>query len=77
MLLQPEARPVTRDQLVNEVKGIYAGLVMVEKKYVEIGQQQSLRKSSPLNNGKLLLPSIAHSSTNTTNLSPASQYALS
>ncbi|KAL9112830.1 MAG: hypothetical protein Q9227_002907 [Pyrenula ochraceoflavens] len=32
ILLQPETRPITQDQLVNEVKGIYAGLVMVEKK---------------------------------------------
>jgi hypothetical protein len=67
MLLQPEARPITQDQLVNEVMGIYAGLVMVEKKCVEIDQQQRLQASSPLNNGKRLLPFIAHSSTSTTN----------
>lgn len=36
MLLQPETRPITQEQLVNEVKGIYAGLVMVEKKCVEV-----------------------------------------
>src|SRR5271169_4614520 len=41
MLKQPETRAITQDQLVNEVKGIYAGLVMVEKKCVEIDQQQS------------------------------------
>ncbi|KIW20541.1 hypothetical protein PV08_01116 [Exophiala spinifera] len=41
MLLQPETRPISHEQLVNEVKGIYAGLVMVEKKCVEICQQQS------------------------------------
>jgi hypothetical protein len=41
MLLQPETRPITQEQLVNEVKGLYAGLVMVEKKCVEIDQQQS------------------------------------
>src|SRR5271156_2000634 len=35
MLKQPETRAITQDQLVNEVKGIYAGLVMVEKKCVE------------------------------------------
>jgi hypothetical protein len=39
ILLQPETRPITQEQLVNEVKGIYAGLVMVEKKCVEIDQQ--------------------------------------
>jgi hypothetical protein len=36
MLLQPETRPITQEQLVNEVKGIYAGLVMVEKKCIEV-----------------------------------------
>ncbi|EXJ62667.1 hypothetical protein A1O7_03105 [Cladophialophora yegresii CBS 114405] len=41
MLLQPDTRPISQEQLVNEVKGIYAGLVMVEKKCVEICQQQS------------------------------------
>jgi hypothetical protein len=35
MLLQPESNPITQEQLVNEVKGIYAGLIMVEKKCVE------------------------------------------
>jgi hypothetical protein len=41
ILLQPETRPISQEQLVNEVKGIYAGLVMVEKKCVEIDAQQS------------------------------------
>lgn len=41
MVAQPETRPITLAQLVNEVKGIYAGLVMVEKKCVEICLQQS------------------------------------
>lgn len=41
MLLQPETRPMTQEQLVNEVKEVYAGLVMVEKKCVEIDQQQA------------------------------------
>ncbi|KIW76073.1 hypothetical protein Z517_10818 [Fonsecaea pedrosoi CBS 271.37] len=40
-LLQPETRPISQEQLVNEVKGIYAGLVMVEKKCVEICAQQA------------------------------------
>jgi hypothetical protein len=30
-LLQLETRPISQEQLVNEVKGIYAGLVMLEK----------------------------------------------
>lgn len=41
LLLQPETRPISQEQLVNEVKGIYSGLVMVEKKCVEICQQQN------------------------------------
>jgi hypothetical protein len=41
MLLQPQTRPISQDQLVNEVKGIYAGLVMVEKKCREICIQQA------------------------------------
>ena len=28
MLPQPETKPITQEQLVNEVKGIYAGLVV-------------------------------------------------
>ena len=31
----------TTKQLVNDVKVIYAGLVVVEKKYVDIDQQQA------------------------------------
>ena len=38
---RPNTLEITHDQLVNEVKGIYAGLVMVEKKCVEIDLQQS------------------------------------
>ena len=35
LLAQPETAPATSEQLVNQVKGIYAGLVMVEKKCIE------------------------------------------
>jgi hypothetical protein len=42
MLLQPETRPISQEQLVNEVKGIYAGLVMVEKKCVEVNLPPAL-----------------------------------
>jgi hypothetical protein len=41
MLLEPDTRPITSEQLVNEVKGIYSGLVMVEKKCVEIITQRA------------------------------------
>ena len=38
---QLETHIIPEDQLVNEVRGIYAGLVMVEKKCIEIDKQQS------------------------------------
>jgi hypothetical protein len=49
MLLLPETRPITQEQLVNEVKGVYAGLVMVEKKCAEIDQQQASTTNKLLN----------------------------
>jgi hypothetical protein len=33
---QPETSPISQDQLITEVKGIYAGLVMVETKCIEV-----------------------------------------
>ncbi|KAH8743621.1 hypothetical protein F5883DRAFT_530207 [Diaporthe sp. PMI_573] len=49
---QPETRPISQEQLVAEVKGIYAGLVMVESKCIEVDSSQSAQnESSPkLNN---------------------------
>ena len=41
MLLQPETRPISHDQLMIEVKGIYAGLVMVETKCIDIEENQT------------------------------------
>ncbi|KAG8525670.1 uncharacterized protein KY384_000430 [Bacidia gigantensis] len=41
MLVQPETRPISHDQLVVEVKGIYAGLVMVEAKCIEVDDKQT------------------------------------
>ncbi|KAM5349975.1 hypothetical protein ACJ41O_006480 [Fusarium nematophilum] len=38
---QPDTRPINQDQLVAEVKGIYAGLVMVEAKCIEVDNAQS------------------------------------
>ncbi len=40
LLLQPETRPISHDQLVVEVKGIYAGLVMVESKCMDVDEKQ-------------------------------------
>lgn len=39
--LQPKTRPITLTQLVNEVKGIYVGLAMVESKCIEIDSESS------------------------------------
>ena len=36
-----DTRPISHDQLVIEVKGIYAGLVMIEAKCIEIDEKQS------------------------------------
>ncbi|KAL9590652.1 MAG: hypothetical protein Q9179_007969, partial [Wetmoreana sp. 5 TL-2023] len=41
MLLQPETRPITHAHLVVEVKDIYAALVMVEHKCIELDEKQS------------------------------------
>ncbi|GKU09039.1 unnamed protein product [Fusarium langsethiae] len=52
MMPQPKARPISQDQLVAEVKGIYAGLVMVETKCIEVDNAQSSNTdaNSKLNN---------------------------
>lgn len=52
LIRQPETRPISQEQLVAEVKGIYAGLVMVESKCIEVDNAQSANKDSPqqLNN---------------------------
>jgi hypothetical protein len=41
IILQPETRPIPQEQLVAEVKGIYAGLVMVEAKCIEVDNKQT------------------------------------
>ncbi|GKT52621.1 EST/SMG-like protein 1 [Colletotrichum spaethianum] len=46
MIKQPETRPISQEQLVAEVKGIYAGLVMVESKCIEVVNAQSSTKDT-------------------------------
>ncbi|KAF3768627.1 hypothetical protein M406DRAFT_273063 [Cryphonectria parasitica EP155] len=46
MIPQPETRPISQEQLVAEVKGIYAGLVMVESKCIEVDTAQSTQAES-------------------------------
>lgn len=41
LLLQPDTRPITAEQLQNEIIGIYVGLVMVEKECVKIIAQRA------------------------------------
>ncbi|KAK6532708.1 hypothetical protein TWF281_006886 [Arthrobotrys megalospora] len=56
LILQPETRPISQEQLVAEVKGIYAGLVMVEAKCIEVDSKQAaaatqgVKQVPPLNN---------------------------
>jgi hypothetical protein len=38
---EPETRPISEEQLVAEVKGIYAGLVMVEGKCIQVDAKQA------------------------------------
>ncbi|OAP56374.1 hypothetical protein AYL99_09553 [Fonsecaea erecta] len=49
MLLQPETRPISPEQLVKEVQEIYRRLIMIEKTCIEIQTQQVYndRKLSP------------------------------
>lgn len=49
MIGQPETRPISQEQLVTEVKGIYAGLVMVESKCIEVDSSQSVQAQPKLN----------------------------
>lgn len=41
IILQPETKPISQEQLIAEVKGIHAGLVMVEAKCVEVNNRQA------------------------------------
>ena len=55
LLLQPETRPISHDQLVGEVKGIYAGLVMVEAKCIDVDEKQAIaaQEKDPSKQNKL------------------------
>jgi hypothetical protein len=41
VILQPETRPISQEELVAEVQGIYAGLVMVEAKCIEVDNRKA------------------------------------
>jgi len=40
LVLQPVTKPISAEQLTAEVKGIYAGLIMVEAKCSEVDAKQ-------------------------------------
>ncbi|KAI9725695.1 MAG: hypothetical protein M1834_009759, partial [Cirrosporium novae-zelandiae] len=42
LLLRPETRPISQKQLINEVKSIYAGLRMVEKRCIDVDNAQTI-----------------------------------
>lgn len=46
--LQPEFSPISQEQLATEVKGIYAGLVMVEAKCINIDSQKASHPDEPI-----------------------------
>jgi len=55
MFRQPETRPISQEQLVAEVKGIYAGLVMVEDKCIQVDAKQAkLARDAPEGNAPKL-----------------------
>ncbi|KAK4136928.1 hypothetical protein BT67DRAFT_195365 [Trichocladium antarcticum] len=45
IIRQPETRPISQEQLIAEVKGIYAGVVMVESKCIEVDNTQTSQAS--------------------------------
>lgn len=45
MFKEPEIDTITEDELINEVRMIYAGLVMVEKKCIEVDRRQTESKA--------------------------------
>ena len=48
MLRQAETRPISHEQLIAEVKGIYAGLAMVEGKCIQVdAKQAALAREAP------------------------------
>lgn len=46
LIKQPKTYPINNDKLINEVKAIYAGLVMVESKCIQVDNAQSSRNET-------------------------------
>ncbi|KAF1357737.1 hypothetical protein EJ07DRAFT_127523 [Lizonia empirigonia] len=47
LLLQPDSRPISQEQLASEVKSIYAGLTMVETKCIHVDRAQASATQDP------------------------------
>ncbi|EUC35779.1 hypothetical protein COCCADRAFT_90006 [Bipolaris zeicola 26-R-13] len=47
LLLQPDSRPISQEQLASEVKSIYAGLAMVENKCIHVDRAQAAAIQDP------------------------------
>ncbi|RAR03029.1 telomerase-binding protein est1a protein [Stemphylium lycopersici] len=47
LLLQPDSRPISQEQLASEVKSIYAGLTMVETKCIHVDRAQAAAVQDP------------------------------
>jgi hypothetical protein len=52
LLLQPDSRPISQEQLASEVKSIYAGLMMVETKCIHVDRAKAAAAQAEPN-GKL------------------------
>jgi hypothetical protein len=49
LLLQPDSRPISQEQLASEVKSIYAGLTMVETKCIHVDRAQAVQDAQDPN----------------------------
>jgi hypothetical protein len=58
LLLQPDSRPISQEQLAAEVKSIYAGLTMVETKRIHVNRApRSVLASDPSESGQTVIGS--------------------
>ncbi|KAK8160649.1 hypothetical protein IWX90DRAFT_488124 [Phyllosticta citrichinensis] len=48
LVLQPDSRPISQEQLAAEVKSIYAGLTMVESKCIHVDKAQAQAERDPV-----------------------------
>lgn len=56
LLLQPDSRPISQEQLAAEVKSIYAGLTMVETKCIHVDKAQAAAALEPESSQSKLAP---------------------